>query len=100
MYSGDIGPDELGREWTLDFDDVEFIWSKPTNSWIDYGILIAFFKKSGRFPEKAGEVSSAIIDYIRSQLYRSDKVMPWLPWPNGNKPARKRHFWEHLVNIA
>ena len=59
MYSGVIGPDELGREWTLDFDDVEFIWSKPMDSWIDYGVQIAFFKNSGRFPEKAGEVSSA-----------------------------------------
>ena len=29
MYSGDIGPDGLGRDWTLDFDDIEFIWSKP-----------------------------------------------------------------------
>ena len=98
MYSGVIGPDELGREWTLDFDDVEFIWSKPMDSWIDYGVQIAFFKNSGRFPEKAGEVSSAIIDYIRSQLYRSGKVMPWLP-SDGRTERRRRLEIKVLLNI-
>ncbi len=98
MYSGVIGPDELGREWTLDFDDVEFIWSKPMDSWIDYGVQISFFKKCGRFPEKAGEVSSTIIGYIRSQLYRSGKVMPWLP-SDGRTERRRRLEIKALLNI-
>lgn len=98
MYSGDIGPDELGREWTLDFDHVQFIWSKPKASWIDYGVQIAFFKKAGRFPAKASEVGSGIIDYIRSQLYRSGKVIPWLP-SDGRTERRRRLEIKELLSI-
>jgi len=98
MYSGDIGPDELGREWTLEFDEVQFIWSKPKESWIDYGVQIAFFKKAGRFPAKASEVGSGIIDYIRSQLYRSGKVMPWLP-SDGRTERRRRLEIKELLSI-
>lgn len=68
------------------------------DSWIDYGVQIAFFKNSGRFPEKAGEFSSAIIDYIRSQLYRSGKVMPWLP-SDGRTERRRRLEIKILLNI-
>ncbi|WP_434612603.1 DUF4158 domain-containing protein [Arthrobacter sp. A5] len=61
-------PEELVGVWTLVKDDWRLVGNKTGPTRLGFALLPKFFELEGRFPRHGGEVPSAAVDYVASQV--------------------------------
>lgn len=61
-------PEELVACWTLVEYDWRLVESKRGPTRLGFVLLLKFFEQQARFPEHAGEVPSAAVEYVASQV--------------------------------
>jgi hypothetical protein len=70
----DWEPEDLIASWTLVEPDWALVANKTGGTRLGFAVLLKFFEIDGRFPEYAGEVPHAAVDYVAEQV----KVDPGL----------------------
>lgn len=65
---------KFSENWTVTFDEHQFIAEKPEKSRLDYAQRIRYYAAFGKFPRKSDPLSADIIDYLADQI-----EVPMLP---------------------
>ena len=63
-----ISPEDLTREWSLSFSDIEFVNAKPLGLKLGLAVQLKFFAVHGYFVTTATEVPEDAISYVANQL--------------------------------
>jgi TnpA family transposase len=66
----DLTDAELASDWSLTFDQMVLLKTKPLRSHLGFVVQLKVFQNTGRFPETLGDVSPAGIAYLGDQLER------------------------------
>ena len=61
-------PEELAKEWSLSFADIEFVNAKPAASRLGLAVQLKFFAAFGYFATAATEVPDEAVSYLAEQL--------------------------------
>ncbi|MBW8705531.1 hypothetical protein MBT84_38595 [Streptomyces sp. MBT84] len=61
-------PEDLIEVWTLLEDDMKKVWNKSGATRLGFALLLKFFEVEARFPESAGEVPAAAVEYVAQQV--------------------------------
>ena len=66
----DLTDAELASDWSLTFDQMGLLKTKPLRSHLGFVVQLKVFQNTGRFPESLGDVSPTSIAYLGDQLER------------------------------
>jgi len=91
--------EELSRHWSLNYEELELIKTKPYKSHVAFCIQLKYYQYYGIFPENKKELADIPLQYISEQLgfeNRNDKILSYYDWED--RTAR-RHRQEILVVI-
>ena len=58
----------FSENWTITYDEHQFIAEKPEKSRLDYAQRIRYYAAFGKFPRKSDPLSAQIIDYLADQI--------------------------------
>ena len=65
---GEWSPEELVESWTLLGDDWERVGNKSGATRLGFAVLLKFFELEAHFPRTAGDVPSAVVEYVAEQV--------------------------------
>ena len=60
--------EELANQWSLNFEEMQLLKSKPNRNHLAFVSQLKFYKNSGRFPSSANDMSPTVLHYLASQL--------------------------------
>jgi len=63
-----ISAEELARDWSLSFSDLDFVSTKPVASRLDVAVQLKFFASRGHFIESMHDVPDGAANYLAEQL--------------------------------
>lgn len=64
----ELGGAALADDWSLRYDEIAALESKPRRIQLSFAILAVFYRNRGRFPQTLSEVPLEAIDYVASQM--------------------------------
>lgn len=64
----DWEPEDLIEVWTPLEDDMKKVRDKSGATRLGFALLLKFFEVEARFPESAGEVPAAAVEYVAQQV--------------------------------
>lgn len=64
----ELGDAALAADWSLGYDEIAALESKPGRVQFSFAILAVFYRNRGRFPQTLSEVPPEVIDYVASQM--------------------------------
>ncbi|CAL9651720.1 DUF4158 domain-containing protein [Streptomyces sp. enrichment culture] len=64
----DWEPEDLIEVWTLLEDDMKRVRNKSGATRLGFSLLLKFFEVEARFPESAGEIPAAAVEYVAQQV--------------------------------
>ena len=59
---------ELVEHWTIEIEEREAILRKKGANRLGFALLLKFFQREGRFPEKKNEISKVVQVFVAEQL--------------------------------
>ncbi len=65
----DWEPEDLVAAWTLVGDDWRLLGNKTGATRLGFALLLKFFELEGGFPEGAGELPAAVVEYVARQVH-------------------------------
>lgn len=86
----DVTEAELTRDWSLAFDEMALLKTKPLRTHLGFIIQLKAFQSTGRFPDALGDVSPAGVAYLGDQLQRSLDDLDDYVWTD-RSGRRHRH---------
>ncbi|WP_063787188.1 DUF4158 domain-containing protein [Streptomyces sp. NBRC 110028] len=85
----DWEPEDLIEVWTLLEDDMKRVRNKSGATRLGFALLLKFFEVEARFPESAGEVPAAAVEYVAQQ----DRARP-----AARRPSSRREGLAHQLS--
>lgn len=64
----EVSDDELATQWSLRFDEVKLLKTKPPRTHLGFALQLKLFQSRGWFPEHISDAPEAAIAYLAEQL--------------------------------
>lgn len=64
----EISDEELATQWSLRFDEIELLKTKPPRTHLGFTLQLKIFQSCGWFPEHASDAPEAAMSYLAEQL--------------------------------
>ncbi|WP_431324658.1 Tn3 family transposase [Rhizobium sp. YTU87027] len=88
---------ELSRWWSLSFDELELIETKPPRTRLGFAAQLKMYRLAGRFAEHVGEVAAEPVAYLAEQLAAAPSDLEEYDWAGR---TGRRHREEILAFLA
>ncbi len=62
--------EELSKHWSLVFEELELLKSKPERNHIGLAIQLKYYQFTGQFPQTSSEIPETILHYLSGQFVR------------------------------
>jgi len=85
----DITDENLAKNWSLKFDEIGLLGSKPARAFLGFAVQLKFFQQYGWFPETHSDVPDNVTGYLAEQLELSTSDVDGYEW-SGRSGRRHR----------
>lgn len=89
-------PTELSASWSLTFDELSLLTTKPPHTSLGLCIQLKFYQNSGRFPLSCTEVPDVVIDYLGEQLGIETSALDRYAWSGRSGRRHRKAILKYL----
>lgn len=72
--------DELAADWSLSFEEIQLLKSKPARSHLAFVSQLKFYLNSGRFPSSTGDIPPTVFHYLADQIEADIDLLHAYDW--------------------
>ncbi len=88
---------ELSKYWSLEFEEVELLKSKPERNHLGLAIQLKYYQYTGQFPQSPSDIPKTVLHYLCDQL---DNALPELEQYAWSGRSGNRHRQEILAFLG
>lgn len=89
-------PEELGETWTLTFDELNLLKSKPVAGWLGFCAQLKYYRLYACFPQDLRTLAFDVREYLAQQINVNPDTLKNYAWNNRTGRRHRQKILEYL----